>query len=232
METTYRASQDRGRTRLDWLDSRHSFSFGGFHQPGWDGFRGLRVLNEDVVAPGRGFGPHPHRDAEILSFVLTGALLHVDSTGARSRVAGGEIQQMTAGSGVVHAEWNASEVEAVRFIQVWLHPDCPGISPGFALGAPRWREQKGRVLVASHDGREASLPIHADASIYAGRLDRGDGFVQPLAAGRGAWVQVMSGGVEAAGRRLDAGDGLGVESAHELEITAGEDAELLLFDLA
>lgn len=232
VDVTLRRSDERGWTRLDWLDSRHAFSFGDYREPGWRGFHGLRVLNDDVVAPGRGFGPHPHRDAEILSFVLDGALFHEDSTGGRSRVRAGEIQAMSAGPGVAHAEWNASTTEPVRFVQVWLAPDRRVEAPSFAHGAPGWRHESGPVLVASRDGREGSLRIHADASIFAARLAAGDGFLQPIAHGRAAWLQVLSGRVGAAGEHLGPGDAVGVERTEALAVRAHQDAELLLFDLA
>jgi len=232
MEATHRTSRDRGRTRLDWLDSRHSFSFGDFRRAGWDGFRDLRVLNEDVVAPGRGFGPHPHRDAEILSFVLEGALLHEDSTGSRSRIAAGAVQQMSAGAGVAHAEWNASEDAPVRFVQVWLLPERRGGAPAFHEAEPHWRERSGPVLVAARDGRAGSLPIRADAAVYAARLGRGEGFVHAIEPGRAVWIQMLAGVAEASGQRLEAGDGFGVERTDAIEVTSSGDSELLLFDLA
>lgn len=232
-----RRGDERGRTRLPWLDSRHAFSFGGYLDFRWPGFRGLRVLNEDVVASGTGFGPHPHRDAEILSFVLEGALLHGDSTGARSVVRAGEVQHMTAGRGVVHAEWNASADEPVRFVQVWLRPDQTGLEPGFERAAPGWWEKGGLVRLASGTcsaAAEADLVVrvHADADVYAARLDAGDGFAHPLRSGRGAWLQVPGGRVEAVSHPLAAGDALAVTHAGELSVHASEDAELLLFDLA
>ena len=232
METLLRPGTDRGLTQLDWLDSRHAFSFGQYRDPQWRGYHGLRVLNEDVVAPGRGFGPHAHRDAEILSFVLDGALLHEDSEGGRATLLAGDVQAMSAGPGVVHAEWNASDREAVRFVQVWLAPDRPVAVPSFVHARPAWRERGGLVRIASPDPQDGSLPLAADASVYAARLRPGDGFEHALAANRVAWVQVLGGSVRVAGRSLETGDGIGIEEGDRVCSIAHEAAEILLFDLA
>lgn len=232
MHVSPRPSEERGQTRLAWLDSQHAFAFGDYRDPDWPGFRGLRVLNEDVVAPGRGFGPHPHRHAEILSFVLAGALRHEDSLGARSEIHAGEVQAMSAGPGVVHAEWNASDREPVHFVQVWLLPDRPVATPAFAHATPGWRAHHGLTLVASPDARDGSLPIHADASVYAGRLAAGEGLEFAVGAGRAVWVQGLAGSLTVANRTIDAGDALGIEAIDTVSVQAREDAEFLLFDLA
>ena len=232
MWTRHRPAIDRGATKLPWLDSRHAFSFGRYYDPAWMGFEGLRVLNEDVVEPSRGFGPHPHRDAEILSFVLSGALLHEDSTGAHTPIRAGEVQRMTAGRGVVHAEWNASDDEPVHFIQVWLEPRTPGLPATFEHAAPRWREADGLSLVASGDGRDGSLRIEAEASIWAGRLAAGDTATHALGAGRSAWLQILDGELEAGGLPLVRGDGLAIRETDAIDLHTTREAELLLFDLA
>lgn len=222
-----RRSEDRGRTRLSWLDSRHSFSFGAYRDPRHMGFRGLRVINEDEVAPSGGFGKHPHRDMEILSFVRSGALAHEDSTGESSVLRPGDVQRMTAGSGVVHSEVNASSGDPVRFFQVWIEPAEGGLEPGYE----ERRFDEGFGLVASPDGRDGSLSLHADALVHRGRLEAGEEIRHPL-PGRHAWLQIAGGEVFAQGQRLGEGDAIAVSDQHEIHVRASEASELLLFDLA
>jgi hypothetical protein len=230
---TVRRSADRGHFDHGWLDTRHTFSFAGYRDPRFMGFRSLRVLNEDRVEPGQGFGEHPHRDMEIVSYVLSGALAHRDSLGNGSTIRRGDVQRMTAGTGVVHAEFNASAVEPVHFLQIWILPERAGLAPGYEQRAFPDAEKGGRLrLVASRDGAEGSLTVHQDARILATLLAPGEEVRHPLAPGRHAWVQVVSGEVEVEGERLSAGDGAAISSAPEVAIRGVRDAEVLLLDLA
>jgi redox-sensitive bicupin YhaK (pirin superfamily) len=197
------------------------------------GFRSLRVINEDRVTPGQGFGEHSHRDMEILSYVITGGLGHRDSMGNGEVIRPHEWQRMTAGTGVRHSEMNASQTEPVHFLQVWIIPEAEGIEPGYEqkLFAPE--EKSGRLrLVASRDGREGSLKIHQDVSVYNALLKGGEAIEHRLEAGRHAWLQVVKGAVELNGQKLDAGDGAAVSEESKLTIQAGDDSEVILFDLA
>ena len=228
-----RRADERGRTRLAWLDSRHTFSFGDYHDPRHMGFRALRVINEDRVAPGGGFATHGHRDMEIVTWVLDGALAHCDSLGHGSTIRPGEVQRMSAGAGIEHSEFNASPDAPVHFLQIWILPEARGLPPGYEqrLVPPAGREGE-LALVASHDGRDGSITLHQDVSIRAGRLPAGARASHALATGRHAWVQVARGAVEVDGTPLAAGDGLAASATSRLAIEAREDAELLLFDLA
>jgi redox-sensitive bicupin YhaK (pirin superfamily) len=228
-----RRADERGRTRLAWLDSRHTFSFGGYHDPDHMGFRALRVLNDDRVAPGGGFGTHPHRDMEILSFVLSGALAHEDSTGAGSVIHPGEVQRMTAGSGVRHSEMNPSAEEPVRFLQVWILPERMGLEPGYEQRAFAHDELADRLrLVASPDGRDGSITVHQDALVYLARLGEDGEAAHPIGPGRHAWVQVASGEVYVNDEVLAEGDGVAVSAEEEIRLSGREAGEVLLFDLA
>ena len=227
-----RKAADRGHANHGWLDSHHTFSFGDYHDPSWMGFRTLRVLNDDRVAPGNGFPPHPHRDMEIISYVLSGALEHKDSMGNGRVIRAGEFQYMAAGSGVVHSEFNPSSTEPVHFLQMWIVPDHRG-------GPPRYGEKSlaaapaGRFhVVLNRDGAGGAIAIQQDASLLLGRLAKGDRLRHVLAPDRHAWVHVTAGTVAVNGSELTAGDsgGLSVEPAVELE--ARESAEALVFDLA
>jgi redox-sensitive bicupin YhaK (pirin superfamily) len=230
MKARKRPAAARGRTHLDWLDSRHTFSFGEYHDAAQMGFRALRVINDDRVEPGAGFGRHSHRDAEILSYVLEGRLEHKDSLGNGSVISAGDLQYMSAGDGVAHSEFNPSRVEGVHFLQIWLLPDESG-------GAPRYAEMalatptKGLALLASGRAREGVIALRADADVLLGRLGAGDRVEHPLAPGRGAWIHVISGEVAAAGETLGPGDGLSVEEVDRVEIASRSPSELLLFDL-
>ncbi len=227
-------SADRGTTRTDWLESRHGFSFAGWHDPRRMGFRTLRVLNEDRVAPGAGFGAHPHRDMEILTVVLDGALEHRDSSGARSVLRAGDVQRMSAGTGVAHSEWNASETEPLHFLQVSLFPERPGLEPGHEDGRalfPAGEDAPGLRVLASDRNTEGALALHQDATVYAGRADEGP-LRHALAEGRGAWVQAVRGSLVVNGVRLAPGDGLAVEDERVLEIAGEPAGDFLLFDLA
>ncbi len=230
---TIRRSEDRGHFDHGWLDTRHTFSFAGYMDPAHMGFRTLRVINEDKVDPDRGFGLHPHRDMEIITLVLSGALEHKDSSGGGGVIRPGVVQHMTAGSGVRHSEFNPSETEPVHLLQIWILPDEEGITPGYEQKEFAEDERRGRLrLVASKDGRDGSLEIHQDASIYSTLLSAGDQISHDLAEGRAAWVQVAQGAVTVGGERLDQGDGAALEQETAVEIRAEEDSELLLFDLA
>lgn len=229
-------ASDRGVSRLDWLDSRHSFSFAGWHDPSRMGFRSLRVLNEDRVAPGAGFGPHPHRDMEILTIVLEGALEHRDSSGARTVLRAGDVQRMSAGSGVTHSEWNGSDEVAVHFLQIWLQPARVGTAPShveacglfpIGSGAPA-----GMRALAADAGEVGVLRIQQDAKIFAGRADANAPLHHALAAGRGAWVQTARGKLIVNGRPLATGDGLSIEDEPGVVLSGDPDGDFLLFDLA
>ena len=230
---TIRPAASRGRTAIDWLDSWHTFSFGEYHDPQWRGFRSLRVINDDRVAPGGGFDTHPHRDMEIITWVLSGALEHRDSLGNGSVIRPGDMQRMTAGTGILHSEFNPSPTEAVHLLQIWLFPDRKGLPPGYEQRAfPPAELQNALRLVASRDGRDGSVTIHQDADVYAATLDGGRSLRHELAAGRHAWLQVAGGNVVVNGRELKAGDGAAASDVSSLEIAARDAAELVLFDLA
>jgi redox-sensitive bicupin YhaK (pirin superfamily) len=227
-----RRGAERGRTRLSWLDSRHTFSFGQYYDPHHMGFRALRVINDDRVDPGQGFATHPHRDMEIITYVLDGALEHRDSLGNGSVIRPGEVQRMSAGTGIRHSEFNASRDDPVHLLQIWIEPGQYGLPPGYeqrALPAP---SAGGLALAASSDGRDGSVTVHQDVSVYAGTLDRGAAVAQPLARDRHAWVQVARGSVRVNDQLLQAGDGAAVSDAPQLRLEAQEAAEVLLFDLA
>ena len=229
-------SADRGITRTSWLESRHSFSFGSWYRPDRPGFRSLRVLNEDRVAPGAGFGPHPHRDMEILTLVLGGALEHLDSSGGRSLLHAGDVAHMRAGSGIVHSEWNASETEPLHFLQVWLRPAHSGTPPHHELRRQLFPVDgdtaEGPRVVAGPTGAGPALGLEQDARVHAGRA-RADAPVHfPLGVGRAAWVQAVRGGLFANGTRLAAGDGLGIEKEFGVVLTGEPEGDFLVFDLA
>ncbi|MEZ4449991.1 MAG: pirin family protein [Nannocystaceae bacterium] len=233
---TTRPANTRGGGRHGWLDTRHTFSFADYHDPRWMGFRALRVLNDDRVAPGAGFPTHSHRDAEILSYVLEGSLEHRDSMGHGSVIRPGDVQRMSAGRGVSHSEYNGSKQEPVHFLQIWLIPGERGIAPGYEQKTFPGDPRGGLQLVASADGRDGSVTIHSDVSVYRAVLGAGDRAEHRLAPGRHAWVHVARGQVElvAAGERLRLGEGDGVGLSEEagLELHADAGAEVLVFDLA
>jgi redox-sensitive bicupin YhaK (pirin superfamily) len=232
---TVRRSDERGHFDHGWLDTRHTFSFASYYDPEQMGFRALRVINEDVVLGGQGFDTHGHRDMEILTYVLSGALAHRDSSGGGGEIRNGEVQRMSAGTGIRHSEFNASPSEPVHFLQVWLLPDRPGHRPSYEQQEFAAGERRGRLrLVASPDGAEGSTTIHQDARVYATLLADGQAVEHELAPGRHAWVQVARGAVEVNGTRLSQGDGAAVSHERLLRLIgrgAGE-AELLVFDLA
>jgi redox-sensitive bicupin YhaK (pirin superfamily) len=227
-----RKAGDRGFADHGWLRSFHSFSFADYYDPEHAGFGPLRVINEDRVAPGRGFGRHGHRDMEIISYVLEGALEHKDSIGTGSVIRPGDVQRMSAGTGVMHSEFNASATEPVHFLQIWIDPAVRGISPGYEEKRFEPREKRGRLrLIASRDGRDASVTIHQDASVYAGLFDGDERAEHRIEAGRRAYVHVVRGQATVNGRALDAGDAAKLSDIEKVTIENGRDAEILFFDL-
>ena len=231
---TLRRSADRGHFDHGWLDTFHTFSFADYRDPAQMGFRSLRVINEDRVAPGQGFGTHPHRDMEIITWVLDGTLAHRDSTGAGGELRHGEVQRMSAGTGVTHSEMNGSEREPVHFLQIWLLPDRAGHSPSYGQQAIPLGELRGALRpIATPDGAAGSLAIHQDARVFATILQGGEAVRHPLGPGRHAWVQVARGEATVNGTAVKAGDGVALSKEREVEITgAAGEAELLVFDLA
>lgn len=227
-----RPAGERGRTRTGWLDSSHTFSFGNYYDPRHMGFRDLRVINEDMVAPGTGFGTHSHSDMEIISVALMGGLAHRDSTGGSGVIRPGEVQVMTAGTGVSHSEMNASKSEPVHFLQIWILPERDGLRPGYGQKAFPDEGRRGRLrLLASRGGDEGSLVIHQDVKLYDAHLSPGQEVSHTPGEGRHAWLQVVSGSVSLNGTALGAGDGAAVSDERELMIRADGESELLLFDL-
>ena len=228
-----RKAEDRGREDHGWLLSQHTFSFADYYDPGFMGFRALRVMNEDRVEPGRGFGAHGHREMEIISYVLEGALRHDDSTGTGSVIAPGDVQRMSAGTGVRHSERNASQTEGVHFYQIWIVPSARGMQPSYEQKRFPVSEKRGKLrLVASPDGHEGSVTMHADARLYAGLFDGGETATLSLEAGRYAWVQVARGKVRVNEQELEGGDGMALVDERTVAIEGVEGAELLVFDLA
>jgi redox-sensitive bicupin YhaK (pirin superfamily) len=227
-----RPAGDRGHAAHGWLESRHTFSFADYYDPAHMGFRALRVINEDRVAPGQGFGTHPHRDMEIVSYVLSGALEHRDSLGTGSVIRPGDVQRMSAGTGVAHSEYNASDREPVHFLQIWLLPTRRGLAPSYEQRAFGDDEKRGRLrVVASPDGRDGSVTIHTDAVVYAGLFDQGELAELPLAPGRHAWVQVARGRVRVNGRELAAGDGVAISDEPAVTVEGTSGGEVIAFDL-
>jgi redox-sensitive bicupin YhaK (pirin superfamily) len=228
-----RRSQDRGHANHGWLDSFHSFSFADYYDAAHMGFGALRVINEDRVQPGMGFGTHGHRDMEIVSYVLAGALEHKDSMGNGSIIEPGNVQRMSAGTGVRHSEYNPSSANATHFLQIWIQPDAVGIAPGYEEKMFTEAYKRGRLrLIASPDGREGSVTIHQDALLFAGLFDGAEAATHPIAPGRRAYVHVALGEVTVNGQPLGAGDALKLTGEPSLRIEAGRDAEVLVFDLA
>jgi quercetin 2,3-dioxygenase len=227
-----RKSEERFHTAIGWLDSRHTFSFGDHHHPDHLGFRALRVINEDRVAPGRGFPTHPHRDMEILSYVLEGALGHQDSMGHGSVIRPGDLQRMSAGTGVLHSEQNALPGETTHFLQIWIVPERRGLEPGYEQRSFPEAERRGRLrLIAARDGRDGAVTVHQDASLYTALLAAGDQVGHALAPGRHAWVQVARGAVKVGPQSLAEGDGAAITDERELAIAATASSEILVFDL-
>jgi redox-sensitive bicupin YhaK (pirin superfamily) len=229
-----RHAAERGTANLGWLDSRHTFSFGHYYDPDHMGFGALRVINEDRVRPGAGFDTHGHQDMEIISYVLEGALEHKDSIGTGSVIRPGDVQVMSAGTGIRHSEFNHSKNEPVHFLQIWVLPDRKGLPPRYDQKSFPNSEKRDRLrLVGSPDGRDGSIVIHQDAEIYDALLSRGHAVTHALKAGRKGWIQVIAGAVEVNGKAASAGDGVAVEDETVLSITSrADDSEILVFDLA
>lgn len=228
-----RKSSDRGHFDHGWLDTYHTFSFADYHDPAHTHFRALRVMNEDRVAPGQGFGTHPHRDMEIVTYVLSGALEHKDSMGNGEVLRPGEFQRMSAGTGITHSEFNPSPTEPVHLYQIWLFPERKGIEPSYEQKRFPEEERHNRLrLVASRDAADGSLLIHQDARIYLASLDEGRQVAHEPGSGRHAWLQVLRGDVALNGQTLAAGDGAAVSDETQLTIHAAAPAEVMLFDLA
>ena len=226
-----RKANERGHAEHGWLDTYHTFSFADYHDPRWMGFRSLRVLNDDLVMPGMGFGAHPHRDMEIITWVLSGALEHKDSMGNGRVIRAGDVQYMAAGTGIEHSEFNPSDDEAVRLLQIWIRPDRKGVTPRYAekslAGAPAGVLN----LIASRSGRDGSIAIHQDADVWMAKLMAGDRITHDQAPRRHAWVHVAEGEVALNGHTLAGGDGVGISEERAVELTARREAKVLLFDL-
>lgn len=230
---TVRRSQDRGHADHGWLNSFHSFSFAGYYDPEHMGFGNLRVINEDRIAPGTGFGTHGHRDMEIISYVLSGELAHKDSMGNVKGIPPGDVQRMSAGTGVMHSEFNHAQGQTTHFLQIWIEPNVRGIAPSYEQKGFSDAEKRGRLrLVASPDGAEGSVTVHADASLYAGLFDGDESAALTLDPARKTYVHLVRGALEVNGVALSAGDAALIQQETLLTLTQGRDAEALVFDLA
>jgi redox-sensitive bicupin YhaK (pirin superfamily) len=227
-----RAASERGGGEYGWLETRHTFSFNNYHDPRHMSFRKLRVMNEDWIAPGQGFGTHGHRDMEIVTYVLEGALAHKDSLGNGSVLRPGEFQRMTAGTGIEHSEFNPSDSEPVHLYQIWLFPERRGLPPSYDQRTFPQEERQGKLrVVASHDGREGSLTIRQNADVFLTTLDAGDQVTHALAPGRHAWIQTLRGAVKLDTVDLSAGDGAAVSDQSQVILVAAQPSEVMLFDL-
>ena len=230
----FRDRGTRGKAELGWLSSRHSFSFGHYHDPKHMGFRSLRVINEDRVIPGAGFQTHSHADMEIISYVLEGALEHKDSLGTGAVIRPGEIQRMSAGTGVSHSEYNASKTDPVHFLQIWIVPDTNGIAPSYEqITMPAVPQGESRLdVIGSHGGKNGGVTIHQDVQLYRAMLAEGGNISVPIAPGRHAWVQVARGIAELDGEEMREGDGLAISKTDVFGLNSSAGAEILIFDLA
>ncbi len=226
-----RKSEHRGKANHGWLDTKHTFSFASYYDPEHMGFRSLRVINEDKVKPGKGFGSHPHENMEIITYIVAGAIEHKDSTGTASVIKPGEIQRMSAGTGVVHSEYNPSKEKELHLLQIWIEPNKNDVEPGYEQ--KKIKKDKGKlVLIASQKPDKDSVKIHQDASVFAGYFSKGDAAVHKLKPKRHAWVQVVRGHVSVNGFDMEAGDGAAVSDEKNIEIKSLAETEILLFDLA
>jgi len=228
---TVRKSQDRGHFNLDWLDSYHTFSFDTYYDPNHMGFRTLRVINQDRVQAGAGFPLHPHRNMEILSFVLEGALRHKDNLGHEEIIRAGEVQRISAGTGVMHSEFNPSDTDEVHFLQIWILPEEKGLKPSYEKKQFEPKDHNSLRLLASRDGRDGSAVVRQDIALYTGEVEAGNTVEYNLPEGRHAWIQVLAGELELRGRRLEAGDGAAVSEVQVLSLSAPNEAKFILFDL-
>jgi quercetin 2,3-dioxygenase len=230
---TVRRASERGQADHGWLDTRHTFSFADYYHPAHMGFRALRVINEDRVRGGGGFGTHPHRDMEIISYVLEGALEHRDSMGTGSVIRPGDVQRMSAGTGVTHSEFNASKHDVVHFLQIWIVPDKKGYAPGYEQKTFAAEDKRGRfLLVASQDGRDRSVTVHQDVNVFAAIFDNTQRATYTIAPSRHVWVQIVRGKIRVNGHELEAGDGLAFSDESKVDVEGIDASELLLFDLA
>jgi quercetin 2,3-dioxygenase len=230
---TIRKSQDRGYADHGWLKSYHSFSFAGYYDPAHMGWGNLRVINEDRIAPGTGFGRHGHRDMEIISYVLSGELAHQDSMGNIKGIPPGDVQRMSAGTGVVHSEFNHAEGQSTHFLQIWIEPNVTGVAPSYEQKTIPTEQKRGALrLVASPDGARDSVTLHADAAVYAGLFDADERAELALDPARKAYVHLLRGALEVNGQRVGAGDAAQLENESRLLLARGTDAEVLVFDLA
>lgn len=233
METTLRRSDERGKANFGWLDSKHSFSFGHYYDPQHMGFGPLRVINEDRVAADGGFPAHPHSDMEIISYVLEGGLEHKDSIGTGSVIRPGDVQRMSAGTGIRHSEFNASKKDSVHFLQIWIIPERKGLKPSYEQKTFGVSDKAGKLrLIGSRNGRDGSVTIHQDVDLYATVLEQGESATHSLATNRLAWIQVARGSVKLNGQLLQAGDGASIDTAGELRLEGENSTEVLLFDMA
>lgn len=228
---TIRRSEDRGHADHGWLDSHHTFSFADYFDPENTQFHSLRVLNEDRVMGGQGFGSHPHRDMEIISYVVSGALEHKDSLGTKAVMRAGDVQRISAGKGIVHSEYNSSPSEPVHFLQIWIMPDERGVKPEYAEKSFRDPAPGKLHLIASKAGRDGSLEIHQDADVSVARLVQGATLDHRFAPNRAGWVQLIEGSLEVNGEKLEAGDGAAISDVPQVQFKAGSDAHFLFFDL-
>ncbi|MBI1393725.1 MAG: pirin family protein [Alphaproteobacteria bacterium] len=227
-----RKADERGAANFGWLDSRHTFSFGHYFDPRHMGFGPLRVINEDKVKPAAGFPTHGHQDMEIISYVLDGALEHKDSIGTGSVIRPGDVQRMTAGSGIRHSEFNQSRADPVHFLQIWILPEKERLQPGYEQKSFAAAAKRGKLcLVGSRDGRDGSVTIHQDVDLYAGLFDGEEMAALPIAPRRLVWVQIARGAVEVNGTRMVAGDGAAIQAEREITFASGDDAEVLVFDM-
>jgi quercetin 2,3-dioxygenase len=228
---TIRKANERGHAEHGWLDTYHSFSFADYYDPQWMGFRSLRVINDDLVMPGMGFGEHPHRDMEIITYMLSGSLEHKDSMGNGRVIRAGEVQYMAAGSGVRHSEFNPSKTEAAHLLQIWIMPDANGVKPRYAEKSLRDAATGKFHLVASKSGRDGSIAIHQDADLLLARLEAGQQVVHSLADNRNAWLQVAEGEIVLNGKTLSGGDAAAISRETKLQLAANKPSQVLLFDL-
>jgi quercetin 2,3-dioxygenase len=233
MALTLRRAEDRGHADFGWLDSRHTFSFGEYFDPRHMGFGPLRVINDDRVAGGAGFPTHPHRDMDIISYVLEGALEHKDTLGNSSVIRPGEVQRMSAGTGIRHSEYNASDREPVHFLQIWIIPERQGLTPGYEQKSFPEVDKRDRLrLVASRDGRDGAITVHQDVDLYATLLSAGKTVTHEIKPGRGAWVHVPQGSLVLNGETVKAGDGVSLLGPATVTLAAAAESEALLFDMA
>ena len=228
---TLRRSNERGSTKFNWLDSRHTFSFGDYYDPKHMGFSNLRVINEDRVNPGAGFPTHSHRDMEIITYVLEGALAHKDSTGTSSVIRAGDVQRMSAGTGISHSEYNPSKTEPVHFLQIWIIPNETGLKPGYEQRSFDLHKNGSWIRVAASDARDGAVKVHQDVELYLAAISKDRKLSYSLKPGRRAWLQVTRGAVAINDTTLTAGDGAAVTDEKTLDISAVDNAEVLLFDL-